>query len=90
MRRVVEAVRVVVAALVLAAGLAWPCRAAAEPVTLSQVILPLTCTVDIVADGPATNIVLTPTQCIHSPAARQLLAETRQALSVESHGDLVR
>lgn len=55
--------------------------AAAPPqVTMSQVINPLYCTVDITTDGLQLHVQLMPEMCQHSAKARQLLAETRASL----------
>jgi len=55
-------------------------RAAAEPISFSQVIRPLQCSVDIIAVGPRINIRLMPAECAKSSEARQLLADTRASL----------
>lgn len=54
---------------------------AATPVTFSQTINPLVCTVDIIEAGAdSVSIVLSPSKCMQSPDARELLATTRTQL----------
>ncbi len=49
---------------------------AAQPtMQVSQTILPLKCTVDIVTVGSTYEVRLTPAKCAKSPEARQLLSE---------------
>ena len=56
----------------------------AEPsqVTMSQVIRPLYCTVDITTDGLRLHVQLVPEICMRSPKARQLLADTKSSLGL--------
>jgi hypothetical protein len=65
----------------ISAGMAYPGRAAAaSAATLSQVILPLQCNVDIVAVGSAKIVRLVPAECARLPEARQLLVRTIHSL----------
>lgn len=85
MRRVVKFVALF--ACVIAVGSLQPMHASAAapaPISLSQVILPLQCTVDIVTVGPTITANLTPRTCVHSPQARQLLADIESTLSTEA------
>lgn len=61
-----------------------PVVSAATTLQVSQVILPLQCTVDIVNMGLTQDVRLTPAQCSHSAAARQLLADTRAELHIQN------
>jgi Mrp family chromosome partitioning ATPase len=80
MRQVVNFVLIVVIAVVPAQFGMPVGHAAAEPVSFSQVIRPLQCSVDIIAVGPRVNVRLVPNECMRSPDARQLLADTRALL----------
>lgn len=84
MRQVVKFVVIVVIATVFLQPrtLGGTALAAAEPVTFSQVIRPLQCSVDIIAVGPRVNVRLVPAMCARSSEARQLLATTRETLGV--------
>lgn len=84
MRQVVKFVVIVVIAIVfvLPGNLGGTAVAAAEPVTFSQVIRPLQCSVDIIAVGPRVNVRLVPAMCARSSEARQLLAATRDSLGI--------
>ncbi len=66
--------------LALQANFAVGQVSAATNVGFSQTIRPLLCTVDIIAVGPTTYVNLSPSQCIHSPEARQLLADTKATI----------
>lgn len=84
MRLVARAVLYVGACVVLVqAAIAAPQTSAATPVTFSQTIKPLICTVDIIDDGSTPSVNLSPAQCAKSPEAKELLAITRQQLGLE-------
>lgn len=51
-------------------------------VTMTQVIQPLYCTVDITTDGLQLHVQLMPEVCARSAKARQLLAATRASLDL--------
>lgn len=73
---------VVATIIVFVLQLYAPALASAEAsqVTMSQVIRPLYCTVDVTTDGLQLHVELTPEICTRSAKARQLLAETRASL----------
>ncbi len=73
-------VAVVFSLLITQASFLPVSRASAAPVQFSQVIRPLYCIIDVVADGPSVNVYLAPAECVHSAQATQLLADTRSAL----------
>ena len=76
MRQVVKFVVILVIAVIPAQFGMPEGHVAAEPVSFSQVIRPLQCSVDIVAVGSRVNVRLTPAMCTKSSEARQLLAVT--------------
>ena len=82
MRQVVNFVLLVVIAVVPAQFDAPNNKVAAEPVSFSQVIRPLQCSVDIIAVGTRVNIRLVPAECARSSEARQLLTETRASRNI--------
>jgi len=83
MRQVVNFVLIVVVAVVTVQLVMPVGHVAAEPVSFSQVIRPLQCSVDVIAVGPRVNVRLVPAECMRAVEARQLLAETRASL--DSH-----
>lgn len=82
MRQVVNFVLIVVIAVVTVQFGMPIGHATAEPVSFSQVIRPLQCSVDIIAIGSRVNIRLLPAECERSSDARQLLAETRASYGI--------
>ena len=84
MRLVVKFVALLVCATVIAQGgmASFTAKVEAMDMSMSQVIRPLQCTVDIVAVGPRYSVRLTPAMCNRSAAARQLLADTRASLKM--------
>lgn len=85
MRLVVKFVALLVCATLIAQGgmASRTANAEAMDVSMSQVIRPLQCTVDVVAVGPRYSVRLSPAMCNRSAAARQLLADTRAALKMD-------
>ena len=60
-----------------------PVASAVSPqITMSQVIRPLYCIIDVTTDGLQLHVQLMPEICSHSAKARQLLAETRASLNL--------
>jgi len=82
MRQVVKFVVILVIAVVPAQFGVPLDHAFAEPISFSQVIRPLQCSVDIIAVGSRVNTRLIPAECMKSSAARQLLAETRASFDI--------
>lgn len=71
---------VAIAALVLQLFAPATTFAESSQITMSQVIRPLYCTIDITTDGLQLHVQLVPKICMRSAKARQLLAETRASL----------